>query len=247
MELYEPINTLKPVGKHLWMVDGPIVRMAFPGVTVPFPTRMVVVRLANGDLLLWSPPEPDEGLLAQIDALGPVRHLISPNKLHYAHIGGWKRTYPKATAWASPGVRERAASRHIDVSFDADLDDEPNRAWREDLDQLVFRGSRFMEEVVFFHRGTRTVILADFIENFEPEKVGGFYGWLVRLSGVSDPDGKMPLDARLTFLGHKEEARASFRRMLAWRPEKVIMAHGRWYDRNGTEELRRAFRWLDPE
>jgi hypothetical protein len=47
-----------------------------------------------------------------------------------------------------------------------------------------------MEEVVFFHRKTRTLILADFIENLEPEKVRGFYGWLVRLSGASDPDGK---------------------------------------------------------
>jgi hypothetical protein len=32
--------------------------------------------------------------------------------------------------------------------------------------------------------------------------------------------------------------------MLAWKPEKAVIAHGRWYDRNGTEELRRSFRWL---
>jgi hypothetical protein len=50
-----------------------------------------------------------------------------------------------------------------------------------------------MEEVVFFHRKTRTLILADFIENFEAEKVGGFlYVWLLRLAGVEDPDGKAP-------------------------------------------------------
>jgi hypothetical protein len=24
------------------------------------------------------------------------------------------------------------------------------------------------------------------------------------------------------------------------------VAHGRWYDRDGTAELRRAFRWLGP-
>ena len=112
------------------------------------------------------------------------------------------------------------------------------------LEQLVFRGSRFMEEVVFFHRKTRAVILADLLENFEPEKVGGVYGWLVRLAGAADPDGKAPVDLRLTFLGRKEEARASFERMLAWGPEKVIVAHGRWYERDGTKELRRAFRWL---
>jgi hypothetical protein len=244
VKLYEPLDVLKPVGDELWVVDGPIVRMPYFGGAMPFPTRMVVVRLGDGEVLLWSPTEPDEGLRSQIDALGPVRHLVSPNKLHYAHIAAWKRTYPDAVAWASPGVRERAASQRIDVTFDADLSDEPERAWGEDLDQLVFRGSRLLEEVVFFHRKTRTVILADLIENFEPSKVGGLYEWLVRLAGAADPDGKAPIDLRLTFLGRKDEARASLGRMLAWEPEKVIVAHGRWYERNGTAELRRAFRWL---
>ncbi len=101
-----------------------------------------------------------------------------------------------------------------------------------------------MEEAVFFHRKTQTLILADLIENFEPEKVGGAFGWLVRLAGATHPDGKTPVDLRLTFLGRKDEARSSLERMLAWGPEKVIMAHGRCYERDGTEELRRAFRWL---
>lgn len=216
----------------------------FPGISIPFPTRMVVVRLGSGELFLWSPTELTERLRSQIEALGPVRHLVSPNKLHYVHIAAWKATYPEAIVWASPGVRERAASHHVEVSFDRDLVDEPDPAWRGDLDQLVFRGSRFMEEVVFFHRKTRTLILADMIENFEPEKVGGVYGLLVRLFGVADPDGKLPIDGRLTFLGRKRQARSSFERILAWQPEKVIIAHGRWYDRAGTAELHRAFRWL---
>ena len=244
MELYEPINTLKPAGENLWLVDGPIVRMAFLGGTMPFPTRMVVVRLANGDLFLWSPTEPDDRLRAEIDALGPVRHLVSPNKIHYAHIATWKRAYPEATAWASPGVRERAASQRVDVFFDADLGDLPEEVWVKDLDQLIFRGGRFMEEVVFFHRKTRTLILADLIENFEAEKVGGLHGWLVRLAGAAGPDGKAPIDLRLTFMGGKKEARSTFERMVGWEPEKVIMAHGRPYEREGTAELRRAFRWL---
>ncbi len=129
---------------------------------------------------MWSPIEPDDGLLSQVDALGPIGHLVSPNKIYYAHIGAWKRWYPEAMASASPGVRERAASQGVDIAFDAELGNEPDPAWRADLDQLIFRGSRFMEEVVFFHRETQTVILADLIENFEPEKVGGpTGGWCV--------------------------------------------------------------------
>ena len=50
---------------------------------------------------------------------------------------------------------------------------------------------------------------------------------------------------RMTFAGQKDQARASYKRMLEWQPEKVILAHGKWYEENGTEELKRAFRWLD--
>jgi hypothetical protein len=49
----------------------------------------------------------------------------------------------------------------------------------------------------------------------------------------------------MTFFGQKEQARSSLQRMLQWNPEKVILSHGRWYENNGTAELRRAFRWLE--
>ena len=50
----------------------------------------------------------------------------------------------------------------------------------------------------------------------------------------------------MTFLGHRRELRRAVATMLGWRPERVIIAHGRWYPENGVAELRRAFRWLGP-
>lgn len=244
VDLYPPIATLKPVDRDIWIVDGPIVGMAMYGTSIPFPTRMTVVRLGSGELWCHSPIELSEELKRQIDALGPVAHLVSPNKIHYAHIRTWAQAYPDAIAWASPGVRSRAAQQQIEVSFDADLSDEAPDRWHDDLDQLIFRGSRFMEEVVFFHRKTKTLILADAIENFELNKVSKPLQGLMQLAGCADPDGKMPLDLRMTFWGRKHQARACLERMLAWEPDKIILAHGRWYDRDGTSELRRAFRWL---
>ncbi len=99
--------------------------------------------------LFWchSPTELTLELKAQIDCLGSLRHLISPNKIHYAHIGTWARAYPEAITWASPSVRDRAAGQRIEVSFDADLEDEPPPQWVADLEELIFRGSRFMEEL----------------------------------------------------------------------------------------------------
>lgn len=241
--LYEPVNTLKPVAPGLWIADGPIVRMAALGGSAPFTTRMTVARLADGGLWCHSPIAPDPALFAAIDALGPVRHLVSPNKLHYAHIAAWKRRYPDAVAWASPGVRERAASQRIAVSFDADLGEAPEPAWAAELDQLHFRGSRVFEEVVFLHRASATLILTDLIENFEAAKLGTAMRWIARLGGVLDPDGKTPLDMRFTFRD-RAAARACLQRMTDWRPQRVILAHGRCYLDNAEAELRRAFRWL---
>ncbi len=68
--------------------------------------------------------------------------------------------------------------------------------------------------------------------------------WLTRLGGVQDPDGQMPRDMRLTFAKRKPQLRAAIEKMIGWNPERIILAHGRWYERNGADELRRAFRWI---
>lgn len=243
--LYQPIDTLTPVAPKLWIVDGPVVRMSFPGGSLPFPTRMVLARLRSGELWVHSPTELNAVLASEIDALGPVAHLVSPNFLHYAHIGSWSARWPGAVTWASPGVRQRASNQKIEVSFQQDLQDEAPAAWAEEIDQLIFRGSRILDEVVFFHRASRTLLLADLVMNFEPSRVQGLMRWLMKLGGAVDPDGGTPIDLRSTFWGQRDQARPCLRRMLAWDPERVIMAHGRWYPENGAEELRRDFRWLD--
>ncbi|MBX3620667.1 MAG: DUF4336 domain-containing protein [Rhizobacter sp.] len=243
--LYPPLQTLKPVAPEVWLVDGPAMHMHLLGAELPFPTRMVVVRLAGGGLWLHSPVALSDSLREEVDALGQVQHLVSPNKLHYAHIAAWQRAYPQALAWASSGVRERAADHGITLHFDADLHDLPPDAWAGEIDQLVFRGSRFLDEVVFFHRASATLVLADLIENFEPARTERKMRWLAALGGATDPDGKAPVDLRLTFWGHHDDARHCLQRLLAWAPERVLLAHGRWYERDGVAELRRAFRWLD--
>jgi len=48
----------------------------------------------------------------------------------------------------------------------------------------------------------------------------------------------------MTFVGHQKEAKKCLEQMLAWKPEKIILAHGRCFLENGTAELRRAFRWI---
>jgi hypothetical protein len=110
-EVYEPLNQYKPVARNIGIVDGPFEYLTTAGVRLPLPftTRMTVVRLGNGDLFIHSPIAFEPALADRLQAMGTVRHLVSPNQFHYAHIGEWSRAFPGAIAWASPRARKRAA------------------------------------------------------------------------------------------------------------------------------------------
>ena len=40
------------------------------------------------------------------------------------------------------------------------------------------------------------------------------------------------------------QAKALAQELVDWGPERVIFAHGKWFDRDGTTHLRRSLRWL---
>ena len=239
---YEPVDQLKPVAENVWIVDGPVIRMSYLfGSTIPFPTRMTILRLADGGLWVHSPTELTDALKAEVAALGPVRFLVAPNKIHYWWVGDWQKVFPDALSLAAPRVDEKAGPHGI--SFNRVLTNEAEPEWAGEIDQLLVPGG-YLTEADFFHRASKTLILTDLIENFEEEKVGGWFGRLaMKWSGVMHPHGSMPKDLRMTFSGHKDEIRNAVETMIGWAPERIIIAHGRWYETNAVAELRRAFAW----
>ena len=238
---YTPLDTLKSIARDVWIVDGPEIWFGYFGLKLPFPTRMTIVRLPGGALWLHSPTRPTDTLVANIEAIGPVKFLIAPNTIHYWWIPDWKARFPAAEVYAAPGL---AHSAKRDVPVQHTLANAPPAVWADVMDQLLVDGD-VLTEVDFFHRPSGTLILTDLIENFEPGRIRNwFYRLLVRIGGASDPDGKTPIDMQLSFLRQRNAVRAAVQRMIAWEPERIIIAHGRWYDRNAPAELKRAFRWV---
>lgn len=237
---YPPLNTLKPVAENIWIVDGPVIRFGMPGLKMPFPTRMTVIR-AGGDLFIHSPTTLTRGLKTEIERAGRPRWIIGPNRIHYWWIPEWHAAFPDAEVYLAPKIREQSRGR---IDFDAfTLDRARGYPWDETIATLPVE-SGYMTEIVFFHRPSRTLILTDFIENFEPRKLGWFSRLLTKLGGAQDPNGSMPRDMRLTFLRRRHALKAAVETMIAWNPARIILAHGRWYEKGGAHELRRAFCWL---
>lgn len=242
MDSYPPLNTLKPVADNVWIVDGPIIRFGMPWPRMPFPTRMTLIRVNGSDLLVHSPTQLTPELTNEIGEIGRPRWIIGPNRIHYWWIPEWRNAYSDCRIYLAPRIREQAG-KHID--FDGlPLDAKEGYPWDADVTTLPISGA-FMTEVEFFHRPTRTLVLTDLIENFEAGKIASrLMRWLTWLGNVQDPNGQMPRDMRFTFRHQKAQLRAAVETMIAWNPERIIIAHGRWYESNGAAELRRAFHWL---
>lgn len=236
---YPPLNTLKVVAENVWIVDGPLIRFGIPWPKMPFPTRMSVIRCGGG-LFLHSPTPLTPALRGEIERAGRPRWIVGPNRIHYWWIADWHAAFPRAAVYLAPGIREQARGR-IDFATIA-LERRSGYPWDDDIATLPVAG-RYMTEIVFFHRPSRTLVLTDFIENFEPRKLGWLAWLLTRLGGAQHPHGSMPRDMRFTY-ADKTALKAAVETMIAWRPERILLAHGRWYQRDGAGELRRAFRWL---
>ncbi|MGE5167053.1 MAG: DUF4336 domain-containing protein, partial [Deltaproteobacteria bacterium] len=115
---------------------------------------MAVARLADGSVWVWSPVALTGELADAVNVIGPVRCIVSPNKLHHLFLGEWAQRWPDAQLYAPPGLARKISG----LRFHAELGDTPDPAWEADIDQVVFRGSFAMSEVVFFHRASRTAI-----------------------------------------------------------------------------------------
>ena len=225
-------SPLRQLAQDLWAVERP---QSFYGL--PVGTRMSVVRLTGGRLLLHSPVRLDPELRAELDALGSVCFAVAPNRVHHLYAGLVAEAYPSSRLWVAPGLERKRP----DLAFASVLADEAPKEWRGELDQVFFRGRPYENEVAFFHRASRTLLLCDLAFNFGPRAAAPtrLLMKLLRSYGRLGPSTLDPLLIR-----DRRAARESLERILAWDFERVVVAHGDVLDSGGREVLRQGYSWL---
>ena len=227
-------EALEQLDDDLWVASRPL-----PLWVGDVGTRMTVIRLGGGDLLLHSPVSLDPALREALDRIGRVRWVVGPSKVHHLFLGDYVRAYPSAELCGAPGLPEKRQ----DLRFQRILDAAPVADWGDQVLHHLFAGAPSVNEVVLLHRRSRSLLLTDFAFNVQPgeRNQARIFHWLVGATGRFGPHRLLRAAIR-----DREAARASLATILAWDFDRVIVAHGDVLEHGGREALRAGFSFLRP-
>lgn len=205
---------------------------------MPLGRQIVVVRLPAGGLWVHSPIPLTDDLRRELAALGKVRHVVAPNLWHDECLREFQAEHPDALFHAAPGL----AARRRDVRFGAELSDQPHADWADVLDQHLVRGMPAMNETVFFHRPSGSLIVADLVFNLGPPSESWWFAQVMRMYGAWGRFGPTRLERLM--MRDRAAVRASIERVLEWRFDRVIVGHGRNVEEEARARFRAAFAFL---
>lgn len=235
----------QPIAENLWVAQQPL---RFLGLEVG--TRMTVIRLSNGHLVVISPIGLTPELIAELDELGPVAYQIAPNRYHHLFAAPFKQKYPQAKFWAANGLKQKRP----DLAIEQVISDESGNIEGEIFYQQFagvevpstgtlhpIRQSDPLNEVVFYHPATKTLIITDIAFHFDQDNA-----WETRLAGkiLGGYQTLQPTLLEKWCLKDRDRVERSIRAVLQWDFDRVIMAHGSIIETNGKSMLKQGYEWL---
>lgn len=223
---------MQQIGQDLWVADAPL---RFLGLEVG--ARMTIVRLDGGRLFLHSPISAKPDLVAAVRSLGEVAYLVAPNRFHHLFVHEWKSAFPESATYVASGLE----TKRSDLVATGILSESPEPGWAGSIDQVVLRGIPATNEVVFFHRPSRTLIASDLAFNLG-DGSPGLTRWAFRFLGAH---GRLaPTFLERLLVRDRSAFRQSLRRILEWPFERVVVAHGEVCEQGGREALMRGYAWV---
>lgn len=220
---------LDQIAPNLWHMER-----GFTAAGLPVSSRMTVVRFGDGRLWLHSPVRFDEAAAGQLRSLGTVAWIVAPNRAHHLFAGHARRMFPDAALYGAPGL----AAKRPDLAGLIELGDVVPPEWQQELGQVCIRGMPFVNEVVWFHKASATLVVTDVLQCW-----CGELDWrsaaYARLTGV-----RKRLDVpRTVRLVTRDRALAagSARLILEWPFTRVITAHNAIVEQDAHMLVERAF------
>lgn len=142
------------VPDSIWVTERPV---WFSGIRQR--ARATVVRLPGDALWVHSPCAPTGDVCAALDALGEVRWIVVPNRYHHLQAPPTAARYPKALV-VGP---KSAEARNPHVKLTTGTDDPAYIRSTPELTPVQLGGVPFLDETVFFHPASGSLIAADLL------------------------------------------------------------------------------------
>lgn len=223
---------LTALADGLWGAMAPV---RFLGMELT--ANMTVIRLPAGGLILHSPVRMTDALRGEVEALGPVRHLYSPNLFHHLSLGTWAAAFPDAKVHAPPGLE----AKRPDLRIHRFHGERPEPEFEGSLDELPIHGFR-LKETVLHVRTARAVIVADLVHNIGRPR-GRWTQLYTRAMGFYDRPAISRM-LRWTAFSDRRAARASLDAVRALPFHTLLVGHGRPIRERAREVLGDAYAWL---
>ena len=195
-----------------------VVVMAFPlrFFGIDFARNVTLLRLGDGRLVIHSTAPFTERDVAAIRSFGEPAWLVDATLLH--------ETFAKEGRAALPALHYLAPEGFKAVSGVATQRlDPPPSAWAGEIEVLQVEGTK-KKEHLFFHRRSRTLVVADLFFSF-PAETGGWARFFARrIMGLPPNLFGVSRFFRL-LITDKQAFERSINKMLEWDFERVVVAH----------------------
>jgi hypothetical protein len=164
-----------------------------------------------------------------------VRWLVAPSCVHFLFLRAAKERWPNASVLGAPGLEKKLRGLAFEpLPHDGTL-------FGGALDVKMIAGTPYMNEHVFFHAKTRSLIVTDLVFNVHECRT---FMMKVFLRCV----GAWKNTAQSRFwrflVKDRAAAAASARATLEWNFDRLVVSHGDVVESGAHDRLERALHWM---
>ncbi len=192
---------------------------------------VTVIRLASGKLLIHSMAPFTAADLGAIRSAGEPAWLAEAMLLHDTYAAEGRKAFPELPFLGPPGFGEVAGFPVLPLL-------PPPPEWEGEIRVARLAGAPKLEEHVFLHVPSRTLIVADLVFNFRADE----HGWNRFFHRYVAGFRRYPGTSRIFrwCVRDHDAFRRSLEEVLKWDFDRIIPGHGDIIERGGKEALRRA-------
>ncbi|MEX2500358.1 MAG: DUF4336 domain-containing protein [Wenzhouxiangellaceae bacterium] len=200
-------------------------------------SRTTVVRLTDGLLWVHSPMPISTEFLQDLAEIGDVGYVVAPNLTHHLFYQAFLEEFPNARGFFAPGLDKK-----VNNLKGEDLSKLQSLPWSQELESVFVAGLPVLNETVWFHIPSGTLILADLLFSFSRTNSVANRA-VARLLGVFDQLG-MSRTMRWS-VKSKDDFKTSIDQIKSWDIRKIILVHDQIVERDAKEQLDQAFYWIE--